>query len=57
MPAFPCKLGASNKWRVCHKNSEGKNEAVKKDGKPVDGGGHWKKKEAMKQCHAINMNE
>lgn len=50
MPAKVIKRG--DKYRVV----EPSGKLVKRNGKPVDGGGHTSKAKAQKQARAINAN-
>lgn len=51
MPAKAVKRG--DKWRVVE-DSNG--ELVRRNGSPVDGGGHETKKQAREQAQAINAS-
>lgn len=54
MPVRPVKI--NGKWRIVHDTPKGASISKSKHGKPVDGGGHASREQAMAQARAINAS-
>lgn len=52
MPVRPVKI--KGKWRICHGDRNAL--STSKHGKPVDGGGHASREQAIAQARAINAS-